>query len=215
MTSNHARQLLRNETGRAGRNPGAGRTPLMSDVAVAAGVSLATVSRVLTGSLPVSPARQLRVRQAIDNLGYRRSVAARALVLGRSDMVAVVADLSSADAVEIVSGISARARLDGQPVVLAAPDPDGGGIAKTMSLLADNAVRGVIVVSGGSLEAPSRNDLPEGTMVVAVGQRPMAKDLDAPARPPSGAASRVQDGVAAYETLIQGQGRGQAADHML
>lgn len=202
MTSNHARQLRRSETGRVECTPGAGRTPLMSDVAVAAGVSLATVSRVLTGSLPVSPARQLRVRQAIDDLGYRRSVAARALVLGRSDMVAVVADLSSTDAAEIVSGIAARARLDGQPVVLAAPDPDGGGIAKTMSLLAHNAVRAVIVVTGGSLEAPSRNDLPEGTTVVAVGQRPMAKDPDAPARPPSGAVSRVQDGVAAYETLI-------------
>lgn len=62
----------------------------ITDVAEAAQVSRSTVSRVLTGDYPVSADKRRRVQDAIEQLGYRRCAAARALVQGRSRLIAVV-----------------------------------------------------------------------------------------------------------------------------
>ena len=53
--------------------------PTIQDVAAQAGVSPATVSRVLNGSARVSPALAERVRITMHALRYRPSPAARAL----------------------------------------------------------------------------------------------------------------------------------------
>jgi LacI family repressor for deo operon, udp, cdd, tsx, nupC, and nupG len=54
-------------------------TPTLEDVATRAGVSVATVSRVITSSSPVSQELELRVKQAMEDLGFepRRSRAKR------------------------------------------------------------------------------------------------------------------------------------------
>ncbi len=67
----------------------------MSDVALAAGVSHQTVSRVLNGHPSVRPETRLRVQDAIARLGYRRNSAARALVTRRSDTLGVVTPASA------------------------------------------------------------------------------------------------------------------------
>lgn len=74
--------------------PRAVRRPAMSDVAARAGVSHQTVSRVLNGSPRVAPDTRERVVQAIRELGYRRNVAARALVTARSATVGVITSSS-------------------------------------------------------------------------------------------------------------------------
>ncbi|WP_460750190.1 LacI family DNA-binding transcriptional regulator [Myceligenerans cantabricum] len=66
------------------------RRPAMADVAARAGVSHQTVSRVLNGSPRVAPETRERVVQAIRELGYRRNVAARALVTARSATLGVI-----------------------------------------------------------------------------------------------------------------------------
>lgn len=62
----------------------------MSDVAVLAGVSHQTVSRVLNDHPSVRPETRARVQDAIVRLGYRRNSAARALVTRRSGVIGVV-----------------------------------------------------------------------------------------------------------------------------
>lgn len=57
------------------------------DVAQAAGVSVATVSRVMTGARPVRPANAEAVREAAKRLGYIPHGPARALVTGRRETV--------------------------------------------------------------------------------------------------------------------------------
>ena len=74
----------------AARTPRRG-APRISDVAAEAGVSVATVSRVLTGSSPVAPAKRERVLEAIEALGYRPSSLARSLSLGKTGVIGVVA----------------------------------------------------------------------------------------------------------------------------
>jgi DNA-binding LacI/PurR family transcriptional regulator len=62
----------------------------VEDVATRAGVSRATVSRVVNGNPRVSPEARLAVTRAIEELRYVPNPAARALMTRRSDSVAVV-----------------------------------------------------------------------------------------------------------------------------
>lgn len=62
----------------------------IDDVARAAGVSTATVSRALSGRGPVSAATRERVRAAADRLGYVVSAAASSLATGRARAVGVI-----------------------------------------------------------------------------------------------------------------------------
>ena len=66
------------------------RRVTLDDVARAAGVSRATVSRVINSSKPVAPEVAHAVRQALDDLGYVPNLMARSLMTRRSDMVALV-----------------------------------------------------------------------------------------------------------------------------
>ncbi|MBA2445174.1 MAG: LacI family DNA-binding transcriptional regulator [Nocardioidaceae bacterium] len=62
----------------------------MADVALLAQVSHQTVSRVLNGSPGIRPGTRDRVLMAIDELGYRRNVAARILASKRSGNIGVI-----------------------------------------------------------------------------------------------------------------------------
>ena len=72
----------------SGRNRGGNAT--LEEVARMAGVSRATVSRVVNDSPRVSPDVRQGVQAAIEQLGYTPNRAARSLVTKRSDSVAVV-----------------------------------------------------------------------------------------------------------------------------
>ena len=70
--------------------PVARPTATLDAVAREAGVSRATVSRVVNGSPKVSPEVRRNVERVIDRLGYTPNRAARSLVTRRSESVAVV-----------------------------------------------------------------------------------------------------------------------------
>ncbi len=63
----------------------------MSDVARAAGVSVMTVSNVLTGRKRVGENTRRRVLAAVDDLGYELNLTARHLRAGRTDTIVLVA----------------------------------------------------------------------------------------------------------------------------
>lgn len=66
------------------------RGPTIEDVAVAAGVSRGTVSRVLNGGRLVSPEASAAVRRAVEQTGYVVNHNARSLVTRRSNAVAFI-----------------------------------------------------------------------------------------------------------------------------
>ncbi len=74
----------------AGAGVGAGGAPTLEDVARAAGVSRATVSRVVNGVRNVDPAIRQAVQRAVAATGYVPNRAARSLVTRRSGTVALV-----------------------------------------------------------------------------------------------------------------------------
>ncbi len=78
----------------------------IKDVAKAAGVSIATVSRAITGKAKVKPEARQRILDAISALDYRPNNAARNLVLGENRAIGViVSDLTNSFTGEILSGI--------------------------------------------------------------------------------------------------------------
>ncbi|GAT68352.1 lacI family transcriptional regulator [Planomonospora sphaerica] len=64
--------------------------PTLEKVAARAGVSRATVSRVVNGSTHVNPEIRATVMRAVEELGYVPNLAARSLVTRRADSVALV-----------------------------------------------------------------------------------------------------------------------------
>src|SRR3954465_1973974 len=95
------------------------RPPTIRDVARHAGVSVATVSRVLNDVPVVSDDMREGVREAIASLGYRPSSAARSLSLGRSQAIGVVAPfVTSPSVVERLRGVAQRAREHGYGLML-------------------------------------------------------------------------------------------------
>lgn len=91
----------------------------ISDVAKAAGVSVATVSRALRGVGRVSPDTRERVLEAATQLHYVASPAATSLVSGRSRGIAVVVPYFNRwFFATVVSGIEKSLREDGHHVLL-------------------------------------------------------------------------------------------------
>jgi LacI family transcriptional regulator, galactose operon repressor len=83
----------------------------IKDVARLAGVSVATVSRVLNGSAQVSAPRRGRVQKAAARLNYSPNVAARSLITNRTHTIGVLLpDLFGEFFSEVIRGIDHAAR---------------------------------------------------------------------------------------------------------
>jgi DNA-binding LacI/PurR family transcriptional regulator len=143
--------------------------PVIADVARLAGVSVPTVSRVLTGSVPVSPAKRAQVLAAIEELGYRPNAAARALVSGRRSLIAVLAgNTSRYGYARTIQGVEEAARQAGYTVVIMVVESEDAEVVdNAVNLVLSQPVAGVIVLEfdGPGREALKR--LPRGLPVVA------------------------------------------------
>ena len=112
--------------------------PTLEQVAALAGVSRATVSRVVNGSPKVSPAVRAQVERAVAKLGYVPNRAARSLVTRRADSVALVVSepharfFSEPFFAGMVRGVSAALAETGvQLLLLIAQDlPDRGWLER-------------------------------------------------------------------------------------
>ncbi|GAA1072167.1 LacI family DNA-binding transcriptional regulator [Kitasatospora arboriphila] len=91
----------------------------MADVAEAAGVSVATVSYVLSGKRPVRPDTRAAVEAAIRELGFTPNTTARSLRTGRSSLVGlVVPDLANPFYAQFAAALQERLRDLGLHVVV-------------------------------------------------------------------------------------------------
>lgn len=69
-----------------------GKEPTIREVAAKAGVSIATVSRVVAGEKNVRPATVARVQEAIQKMGYRPNYNAQALARRTTNTIGVIVD---------------------------------------------------------------------------------------------------------------------------
>ena len=92
----------------------------IAHVAEAAGVSRATVSRVMNGLATVDPEIGQRVRDAATKLNYMPSTVARSLAIGRTQTVAIVVpDLANPMFQETLRGLTRAAAREGYRVLVA------------------------------------------------------------------------------------------------
>ncbi|MEV4467933.1 LacI family DNA-binding transcriptional regulator [Nonomuraea sp. NPDC049504] len=142
----------------------------MADVAKEAGVSHQTVSRVLNDHPNVRSETRTRVLQAIDKLGYRRNLVARALVTKHSRTLGVVSfDTTLYGPASTVYGIEQAARAAGYFVsIVSLTSIDRAGVRDALDYLADQGVDGAVVVAPQRSAAQALADLPSGIPTVAV-----------------------------------------------
>jgi LacI family transcriptional regulator len=102
-----------------------GRRATIQEVARRAGVSTATVSRVMSGKTRVSDELAARVRAVADELGYRPSFAARSLALGTTQMVGmVVPNLANPYFYQVIKSVNLAAVEDGYQIAVADTNED-------------------------------------------------------------------------------------------
>lgn len=145
------------------------RPPTIADVARAAGVSVPTVSRVLTGATKVSPERRSRVMAAIEALGFRPNGAARALVGGRQPMVAVFAgNTTRLGYASTIQGIEEAARQRGQMVVISVVETDDPeAVREAVDLVLSQPLAGAIVLEYDPPGVAALSAMPPWLPVVA------------------------------------------------
>lgn len=148
--------------------------PVLSDVAVRAGVSISTVSRVLTGRTPVSPNLRRKVESAVAELGYRPNAAAQALVSGRRSTVAVLArNTLRYGYAATLQGIEEAARAAGYVVSIAVVESERPrDLDRAVDLVLSQSLAGAIVVEFDALGVRTLESLPLSLPVVGAAGAP-------------------------------------------
>ncbi|MFG2091355.1 MULTISPECIES: LacI family DNA-binding transcriptional regulator [unclassified Spirillospora] len=127
------------------------RPATIKDVAASAGVGIATVSRVFSGTGSVSAATRERVLAAARDLDYRPSALGRGLKLRRSGGIGlIVPDVTDPFCAELTAGVLACARTLGEHVVVDAADGDPAREAEIVERLVGQRVDGVIALPAGT-----------------------------------------------------------------
>lgn len=128
------------------------RRTTIKDVAEAAGVGVATVSRVLSGG-SASPQTRERVLAVAAQLDYRPSALGRNLRQRRTGgMGLLVPDLTDSFYGQLAEGVLACARSAGEPVVLGSTGDDPEQEAELVGMLLEQSVDRVIAVPVGDAD---------------------------------------------------------------
>ncbi len=120
--------------------------PRMADVARQAGVSVATVSRVINGTAPVSDDMTRRVWAAAGQLRYEINHVAKSLRQGATHTVAViVADLGNPFYADFIKGIELAAQRARFSVMVCTAPTEEEGAQRQVRMLLSKRVDGVIM----------------------------------------------------------------------
>jgi LacI family transcriptional regulator len=122
----------------------------IKDVAAAAGVGVATVSRVLSGQGSVSAGTRERVLAAARELEYRPSALGRSLKLQRTGSIGLVLpDITDPFCAALAGGVLDCARTLGEHVILDAAHDDPAREAEIVERLMEQRVDGIIAMPVG------------------------------------------------------------------
>lgn len=147
----------------------------MSDVARTAGVSVATVSKVVNGRYGVAQATVLRVQQVIHELGYEASLGAQSLRSHRTNVLGILVAEFEPFSTELLKGASQEVAGSGYQL-LAYSSGDGEGAAvgwerRSLARLSGTLIDGAVIVT------PTVVETKHGFHVVAVDPHTGPSDL--------------------------------------
>lgn len=144
-------------------------TPTLKSIAELAGVSYATVSRVINGAGDVAPATAARVRAIVEELDYRPNGNALSLQGHQRPLVGLVTPAGNDPAVEaLVARLQPALAEAGVPLVLC---PSAGPLVEELylELLRDGRFGGLVVTPAHAEDAGLAAVARTGRPVVAVG----------------------------------------------
>ncbi len=150
------------------------RTPTIADVAQRAGVSIATVSRVLNGTTPVVPETAERIRAAIEELHYVPRAAARILASRRTHTIGLLLpEIGREFFLPLLRGIESEARREGYDLLIQTTEsPD---IARaSLGGLGEHNTDGLIIFTDSVEDAELSRLSQNGFPVVLLHQTPPA-----------------------------------------
>lgn len=154
------------------------RHPTLHEVAAAAGVSIGTVSHVVTGRRRVAERTRARVERAIHRLEYRPNRLARSLLEQRTQTVAMlIPDIGNPFFAELARAVEREARRDGYCVVFGSSENDPETEARYLAEFLERRVDGMVVVSAAGSSWADR--LPAGLPAVALDRLPADWQHDA------------------------------------
>ena len=154
----------------------------IQDVAKHAGVSIATVSRVLNGSARVGNDIRKRVEEAIEALSYEPNPAARSLRRHRSRIIGLlISDIQNPFFMGLIRGVEDQALRHEYSLILCNSNESPKREQQYLDVLYTERVAGVIVVPTREYldEAVHKRFLERGTPIVAVDRRLKARNVDA------------------------------------
>jgi LacI family transcriptional regulator len=147
------------------------------DVATLAGVSPATVSRVLN-DIAVSSEKAQRVRDAVQSLSFTPNRTARSLRKRHSEVIAlVIPDIENPFFTSIARGVEDVAQAAGFSIVLCNTDEDPDKEARYLRIAASENMAGVILATAGG-QVHLDPLLTQGRPVIAIDRRPHGYDID-------------------------------------
>ncbi|MGG7165177.1 LacI family DNA-binding transcriptional regulator [Clostridium ihumii] len=125
----------------------------IKDVAKEAGVSIATVSRVLNGINVVNEDTKRKVLDAIDKLGYRPNILARSLKTHKSSTIGIIIpDIAGAIFPEVVRGAEDVANIYNYNIMLCNTDLDINREKESFRMLKEKMVDGVIYMGNAMVK---------------------------------------------------------------
>ena len=144
----------------------------IADIALKAGVSTTTVSRVINNiQKGVSPRTREHVLAVIYEMNYRPNLAARGIARSRSGIIGVIIpDVSNLFYPRVLRGIDDCIRARGYRMMLCDSDSDPEREKQQLMAMVDNRVEGVILCSGVSNEPFLKQYRSYGMPLVMIGR---------------------------------------------
>lgn len=126
---------------------GTGRIVTIDDVARAAGVSRAAVSKVIRDAYGVSDSMRIRVETAITELGYRPRASARAMRGSSYTLGFEIPNIHNSFFPKLISGAMEALSDSRYQVIIAPGGPVEDGGSEAVQALADRQVDGIVAIS--------------------------------------------------------------------
>jgi LacI family transcriptional regulator len=164
------------------------RRATIRDVAAAAGVSIATVSRILGGTYPSAPATRNRVLRAVRDLDYVANAHARALSGATSKTIAIIINsVVSPYYAHVAQGVQTQAAQHGRLCLIGTTGGDPDRELATMRLMREEHADAVILVGNVIADEGYRDRMAEyahalnaaGSQLVLCGRPPLGQGVPA------------------------------------
>jgi LacI family transcriptional regulator len=151
------------------------------DVAARAGVSVATVSRVLAGNYPVSEELRVKVMRVVQEVGYISNVHARSLAgAGPETIAMLIGDITGPSFAYAAKGVEDEASARGCLTLVGTTGSDPERELAMLNLMRQQGARAVILIGG----APNLGEYQQRMALYAKALKASGSELVLCGRPP-------------------------------